>query len=130
MNEKYLLSTTAILGFLAVAIGAFAAHALKGKLDAYSLDVLQKGWDYHALHTGVLLFVVAAQKIELIPSPAAGRIALGFILGILIFSGSLYVLAVTGIKWLGAITPIGGTLFLVSWGYLAYCAFLLKSSSY
>ena len=110
------MKIAAIFGFFAVLIGAFGAHALKDTLTDYHKEVFQTAWNYHALHTVVLL---ALPLLELGESELRTS-ALLFIAGILIFSGSLYLLAVTDIRWLGAITPIGGTLFLIGWGYLAW----------
>jgi uncharacterized membrane protein YgdD (TMEM256/DUF423 family) len=104
---------------LAVILGAFGAHGLKDRLDAYSMDVWQKAVFYHFIHAmGVLV-------VSLLPrgnSPMAGASLVCWLLtgGILIFSGSLYLLAVTGVRTLGAITPIGGVCFIAAWLLLAY----------
>ncbi len=104
-----LFRAAAGLGFLAVALGAFGAHALKATLQANdTTEVWKTAVLYHFLHALALLVLAAL--------PAASRAASGlFIAGILIFSGSLYLLALTNIKWLGAITPLGGLLFLAGW---------------
>lgn len=105
----------AALGFLAVALGAFGAHGLKDLLAQHGTTTIwEKAVFYHFIHT-VMLFVLATR-----PTFRAGP-WWGFLIGILIFSGSLYVLAVTNLKWLGAITPIGGVSFLVGWAWLAIC---------
>ncbi|MCB0328861.1 MAG: DUF423 domain-containing protein [Bdellovibrionales bacterium] len=106
----------AILGFLSVAIGAFGAHALKDSLTDYHKEVFQTAWNYHSLHTLVILCLPALNLTSGELRLAAGL----FIAGILVFSGSLYLLAITDTRWLGAITPIGGTLFLLGWGYLVW----------
>jgi uncharacterized membrane protein YgdD (TMEM256/DUF423 family) len=113
-----LLRTAAILGFLAVSLGAFGAHGLAPTLERHDTAAIwQTAVQYHFFHTLALLALAAA-------STQAWRF-LGWIgglwtVGILIFSGSLYILSVTGLRWLGAITPIGGLLFLVGWLLLCF----------
>lgn len=108
-------------GFLAVAAGAFGAHGLKQKLTPEMLDVFEVGARYQMYHALALLAVAWLCSTATHPRLAtiAGWL---FVAGILIFSGSLYLLALTGARWLGAITPIGGVAFLVGWGLLAVCA--------
>ena len=111
----------AINGFLAVAFGAFAAHALKNILSAGLLEVFRTGVDYQAMHA------LALVAVGLLGGHAGRSRALqlagwSFASGILLFSGSLYVMALTDIRWLGAITPFGGTAFLIGWGALAWHA--------
>src|ERR1043166_9420061 len=111
------LLIAAINGFISVAAGAFAAHALAAKLDPHMLDVFETGARYqmyHALALGLLGVQAPAKHLT-----CAGWC---FALGILLFSGSLYVLALTGIGRLGAITPFGGGLFLAGWGLLGLAA--------
>jgi uncharacterized membrane protein YgdD (TMEM256/DUF423 family) len=112
MNQL-LFRLAAILCFLAVALGAFGAHALKGTLDAHGLtDVWNKAVLYHFLHAIALLVLASL--------PGVNRAASWLLLaGIVIFSGSLYLLALTNVRWLGAITPIGGLCFLAGWLTLA-----------
>ncbi|MEO7724083.1 MAG: DUF423 domain-containing protein [Chthoniobacterales bacterium] len=109
-----LFRTAAALGFLAVALGAFGAHALKGPLTAnQTTEVWKTAVLYHFVHALVLIVLATL--------PAANRITAGlFIGGIVIFSGSLYLLALTNMKWLGAITPLGGLCFLAGWFCLAF----------
>src|SRR5688572_2066389 len=110
---KHFLVAGSAFGFLAVCLGAFAAHALKDKLDAYALGVFQTAAQYQFYHSLALLVVGV---LALTQGPEAWKGAgYCFIFGILIFSGSLYALAFTGVKVLGAITPIGGTAFLAGW---------------
>jgi len=105
----------AVLGFLSVLIGAFGAHALKDVLTPYHKEVFQTAWNYHVVHALVLL-ILPILKLQ----PEHLKVCtLVFLCGVLIFSGSLYLLAVTDMKWLGRITPIGGVLLLIGWGYLA-----------
>ncbi|MDP8245558.1 MAG: DUF423 domain-containing protein [Candidatus Hinthialibacter antarcticus] len=114
--ERIFALTGAIFGFLGVGFGAFGAHALKDKLDPYFLDVFEVGVRYQMYHALALLFVAWAASRA--PGLAVQIAGWGFILGTLIFSGSLYILALSGIRWLGAITPIGGVGFLVGWAAL------------
>ena len=100
---------------LAVMLGAFGAHGLRDRLDAYSMDVYQKAVFYHFIHALGLLVV------SLSPRTAYLVWVNGLLLaGIVIFSGSLYVLALTGIRILGAITPLGGLSFIAAWLLLAW----------
>ena len=114
MNRQGSLLWGAIMGGMAVAIGAFGAHALKpiliatGREDTFELAVRYQF--YHSL--ALLLIGVLARHIQV---KLLGVSSLFFIAGILIFSGSLYTLSLTGITWLGAITPIGGVCFLAGW---------------
>jgi uncharacterized membrane protein YgdD (TMEM256/DUF423 family) len=105
---------------LAVAAGAFGAHGLRNKLDAYSMSVYEKAVFYHFVHAlGILLIAVLA-RAGAITSAGQGRAAWLLLIGILVFSGSLYALAVSGVRILGAITPIGGVAFIAGWLVLAY----------
>ena len=104
------------MGFLAVALGAFGAHALKGILDQnQTAETWKTAAFYHFIHAA-MLFVLASRN----PLPRGPWLC--FLLGIFIFSGSLYLLAVTNLKWLGAITPLGGVGFLAGWAWLALSA--------
>ena len=106
-----------IVGFLGVALGAFGAHALKARLPPEMLAVWQTGVHYHLLHALALLALALYAKA----SGADIRWgALCFVIGIALFSGSLYALALSGIKPLGAITPLGGIAFLLGWGWIAF----------
>ncbi len=111
--------------FLAVALGAFAAHGLKSKLTSEMLAVFDVGVRYQAYHALALFAVAWLAEKHIGPSVAlAGWL---FIAGIIIFSGSLYVLSVSGIRWLGAITPIGGLCFLAGWAVLAWKIFQTRA---
>lgn len=106
----------ATLGFLAVALGAFGAHGLKDLLIKHEATATwQTAVFYHFIHT-VMLFVLALRR----PVPSGPWVS--FFIGILIFSGTLYALAITNVKWLGAITPLGGVSFLVGWAWLVFSA--------
>ncbi|MFN0067203.1 MAG: DUF423 domain-containing protein [Limisphaerales bacterium] len=109
-----LTRVAAVLGFLAVALGAFGAHGLKPVLERHGTLAT---WDtavlYHAVHAVALLALAARARV-----PAFT--AWCFVSGLVVFSGSLYLLSVTGVRWLGAITPLGGVAFLVGWAALAW----------
>ena len=119
--DRTFLLIGAILGFLGVALGAFGAHGLKNRLSPEMLEVFDTGVRYHMYHTFAVLIVAAA--IGHIGN--ARLLAMAgwfFFAGILLFSGSLYALALTSVGILGAITPIGGLLFLIGWACLALFA--------
>jgi uncharacterized membrane protein YgdD (TMEM256/DUF423 family) len=113
MNRTW-LGIAAINGGLAVIAGAFAAHGLKAHLSADSLSVFETGARYQMYH---------ALAMALAALVAARRAAIAFMAGILLFSGSLYLLALTGTPILGVITPIGGLCFIAGWALLAWGAF-------
>ncbi len=120
MTSTNATRVAAIAGFLAVALGAFGAHGLNEILARNGTVTI---WDtaarYHLLHA-VMLFVLAGRK------PLAAGPWWCFLAGIVIFSGSLYLLAATGARWLGAITPVGGISFLAGWLWLAITAVRVK----
>ena len=111
------LFTGAISGFLAVALGAFGAHALKASLSEYAMTIFSTANEYHFYHS--LALVLVGLLIRQKPSPSLLWSGRCFASGTLLFSGSLYALSLTGVSWLGAITPMGGVLFLVGWIMLA-----------
>lgn len=114
MNSVVASRISAALGFLAVVLGAFGAHGLKGLLAQNgTTDIWEKAVFYHFIHA-VVLFVLAERKV--FPKFTGWC----FLAGIFLFSGSLYLLAATNIKWLGAVTPIGGVSFLVGWATLVF----------
>ena len=100
---------------LAVILGAFGAHGLKDRLDAYSMGVWEKAVFYHFIHAIGLLVVPLFARTTVIPEASAARISALLLAGIAFFSGSLYALAFTGTTILGAITPIGGLCFIAAW---------------
>jgi len=112
------ISLGALSGLLAVAFGAFGAHALRGRLDEYAIGVFETAVQYHFYHTLALLAVglIAMHQPQTALLRSSGWL---FVIGLLLFSGSLYCLSLTGIKWLGAITPLGGLAFIAGWGCLA-----------
>jgi len=105
---------------LAVASGAFGAHGLRSRLDAYSLSVYEKAVFYHFVHALGILCIAILARTGAITASGANRTAGLLLIGILVFSGSLYALSLTGIRTLGAITPIGGVAFIAGWLLLAY----------
>lgn len=120
------VSVAAFLGGLSVVAGAFGSHALREKVSERSLEIFETGARYQMYHA--LALVLIALLLSRAESPQPLLIASGwlFIIGIVIFSGSLYALSLTGIKVLGAITPIGGVAFIAGWGMLAVAAWSLK----
>ncbi|WP_420577845.1 DUF423 domain-containing protein [Ekhidna sp.] len=122
--QKLFLIISSISGMLAVALGAFGAHALKNKLQSEgTLDTYQTAVQYQFYHTLALLAI--AFLMTKYQSQWLNYAGYSMTFGILIFSGSLYILCFTGMKWLGAITPIGGLLFIAGWVCLLMTA--LKS---
>lgn len=107
-------STAAILLALGVALGAFGAHGLRGRLDEYSMTIYERAVMYHFVHALGLLIVSAMPRPAGINWPAWLLVA-----GVVLFSGSLYVLAISGVKALGMITPFGGVSFIAAWIVLA-----------
>ncbi len=107
-------ASAAIFLALAVMLGAFGAHGLRGRLDAYGMGLWEKAVFYHFIHALGMLIV------PLLAPAAPSRVCWLLFAGILIFSGSLYLLAVTGIRAFGAITPIGGLSFIAAWLLLAW----------
>ena len=119
---KIFLTIAAILGGLSVAGGAFASHALKNQLSDRALEIFETGTKYQMYHALALILVALLLTQTETPSLPLTISGIAFIAGVVIFSGSLYALSLTGIKWLGAITPIGGAAFLIGWGCLAIAA--------
>lgn len=120
---QVLIALAALFGFLGVAFGAFGAHALRDRLGLDMLGVWETAVQYQFWHTLALL-AVGLMALRA-PSPSLAWAGGGFALGIVLFSGSLYVLALSGIKGLGAITPIGGLAFLMGWAALLWTALRL-----
>jgi len=121
MNKTFLLLGS-INAFLAVALGAFGAHGLRSKLSVEMLAIYQTGIQYHMFHAmGLMIVGVVFQWI----SHSSAMIWAGWsmVFGILIFCGSLYALSISGLRWFGAITPIGGLGFLLGWFLFAYAIF-------
>lgn len=109
----------AFLLALAVAFGAFGAHGLKGRLDPYAISIYEKAVFYHFMHAmGILVISLFARAGSLLPA-TENRVCWLVFIGILFFSGSLYALAISGVRIVGAITPIGGVAFIAGWLLLA-----------
>ena len=113
MTPEFWIRTGAALMLAAVALGAFGAHALRSRLTPELLGVFETGVRWHVYHALGLIGLGAAR--------GPGAAGWCFVAGVIVFSGSLYALALTGQRWLGAITPVGGALFLLGW------AIMLKS---
>jgi uncharacterized membrane protein YgdD (TMEM256/DUF423 family) len=122
--SKFWLVLAAVSGLLTVALGAFGAHSLKYLLDDYGRSIYEKAVIYQMFHTAGLFVVGILQLYS--KGKSYSMAGWGFLIGILLFSGSLYLLAITGMKWLGAITPIGGTAFLFGWACVVFA--LLKTN--
>ena len=116
--DRFFFVAGSIFGFLAVALGAFAAHGLKGRLTPDMLTVFETAVRYHMYHALALLGVAWAASHW--PDSRVQFAGWAFIFGIVVFSGSLYLLSTTGVRWLGAITPIGGLGFLIGWLLLVW----------
>ena len=115
---KLFITLGSLSGMLAVVFGAFGAHGLRNRLDAYFMGVFETAVQYHFYHALAILAVgvIALSQPQTVMLKSAGWL---FLIGTLVFSGSLYLLALTGIKWLGAITPLGGLAFIAGWACLA-----------
>jgi uncharacterized membrane protein YgdD (TMEM256/DUF423 family) len=113
-------SAGALLMALGVILGAFGAHGLRGRLDAYSMSVYEKAVFYHFIHALGILIVAILPKTGTFSENAAGWVCTLLAAGIAIFSGSLYALAITGNRMLGAITPVGGVSMIAAWLLLGW----------
>lgn len=113
---------SAVLAGLAVAMGAFGAHGLRDTLSAEAMNVYQTAVDYHMWHA-LGLGLIAMLHQQFMDSKQLFWAGWLMLAGVIVFSGSLYILAISGIKWLGAITPIGGIAFIAAWVLLAVFAY-------
>ena len=118
--DRVFFTLGALAAFIGVALGAFAAHGLKARLDAAMLVTFETGVRYHMIHALALLAVGWAATRW--PGAAVNASGWLFVAGIVLFSGSLYILSLTGVRWLGAITPFGGLAFLGGWLCLVWAA--------
>jgi uncharacterized membrane protein YgdD (TMEM256/DUF423 family) len=125
--QRQFFAAGCISGGLAVALGAFAAHALKARLALDMLSVFEVGVRYQMYHAFALL--AAAWACARWPGRAVSAAGWLFIAGTLIFSGSLYALSLTGQRWLGAVTPLGGVAFIAGWLCLARAPFASREAS-
>ena len=124
--SRIFLAIAAIFGGLSVGAGAFATHALRERLSERSLEIFETAARYQMYHALALILVALLISREEFPQPLFVVAGWSFIIGICIFSGSLYALSLTNIKVLGAITPLGGAAFIAGWGALAIAAFTFK----
>jgi uncharacterized membrane protein YgdD (TMEM256/DUF423 family) len=118
--DRLFVAAGALSAFIAVGAGAFGAHALRARLTPDLLAVFETGARYQMYHA--LALVAAAWVVSRWPGPLAVWAGWLFLAGTIVFSGSLYALALTGVRWLGAITPLGGLCFLAGWLCLAIAA--------
>ena len=118
MNSRNILITASLAALLAVAFGAFGAHGLKDRLDEADMAIYRTAVDYHMWHAlGLALIGLLAERY---PEASGFRWAgAAMIIGLLLFSGSLYALSLSGLRWLGMITPLGGLSFMTGWALVA-----------
>lgn len=119
--ERIFVGFGAVLALVAVALGAFGAHGLRGTLSAADLATFETGARYQMYHA-LALFAVAWAYGRW-PGTTVAVAGWLFVAGVVVFSGSLYTLVLTGQRWLGAVTPLGGVCFLAGWALLAWTAF-------
>lgn len=112
------IKTGSVLMFIAVAMGAFGSHALKAKFNAYQMDIFKTAVLYHLIHA-LAVFAIGILYSQT-NDPKINLSAVFITAGIFLFSGSLYLLAITQAKWLGAITPLGGLSFLIGWTLILF----------
>lgn len=121
---RLFLSSGAIFGLLGVAAGAFGAHVLRDRLTPDDLQIFETAVRYQMYHALALLAVgILGSRL---PSSSVSAAGWCFLVGIIIFSGSLYLLVFTGARWWGAVTPIGGVSFLTGWVFLLWAALRLE----
>jgi uncharacterized membrane protein YgdD (TMEM256/DUF423 family) len=116
--SRLFLIVGSISAFLVVALGAFGAHGLRNRLSPELLDVFETAVRYQMYHAFGL--VAVAWAVAQWPQSHVGLSGWMFVLGTILFSGSLYVLALTGARWLGVVTPVGGLFLLAGWGWFAW----------
>lgn len=116
MTSRWAATLGALLAGVAVALGAFGAHALRARLEPRDLEIFETAVRYQMYHALALLAVGWLISRE---APGAGAAAWSFLFGIALFSGSLFLMVATGRRWLGAVTPLGGVAFLIGWLLLA-----------
>jgi uncharacterized membrane protein YgdD (TMEM256/DUF423 family) len=120
-------ATGALLMLLGVTCGAFGAHALKARLDPAMMDVYHTAVQYHLIHALGILLVAVLLRTGAISTGGGRRVAWFLLSGIILFSGSLYAMALSGVRTLGAITPVGGLAFIVGWLLLIFEAMANRS---
>ena len=123
---RFFLAIASALGGISVILGAFASHSLKDKLSERALEIWETGTKYQMYHA--LALILVALLLNRLSTESTALIVAGyaFIVGTLLFSGSLYALSLSGIKWLGAITPLGGVAFIIGWSCLTLAAWQFK----
>lgn len=126
---KLIMISGAFLAMVSVVLGAFAAHGLKGQIEARLLDAFETAVQYQMYHALALLLIVVLHKtVPALSDTLLAWSAWFMLAGIVFFSGSLYALALTQVKWFGPITPIGGLCFIIGWSCLLYAALKLPNS--
>lgn len=128
MKKNYFLLFAALFGMLAVILGAFGAHGLEKIVDAKMLDRFHTGVEYQFYHSFAIGLV--GLLVQRNPNTYYIKAAYAFILGIILFSGSLYLYVFTGITKIAMITPLGGTAFIIAWGLLAWGIWKTESLSH
>ncbi|MCU0548479.1 MAG: DUF423 domain-containing protein [Leptolyngbya sp. Prado105] len=123
---RFFLISGAILAGLSVAGGAFATHALRAKLDDRAIAIFETGAKYQMYHAIALILVALLMARAELGETILAVSGIAFISGIVLFSGSLYTLSLSGVKILGAVAPLGGAAFLIGWACLAIAAFQWK----
>ena len=123
---RIFLAIASILGGLSIIAGAFASHALREKLSERALEIFETAARYQMYHALALLLVALLISQTEFSHSSLVIAGWAFIIGVTIFSGSLYALSLTDIKVLGAITPLGGLAFIIGWGALAYASLNFK----
>ena len=118
--DRLFFAIGSISALIGVAAGAFGAHGLKSKLSVEMLAIFETGVRYQMYHA--LAILAAAWAVNRWPGSTAAVAGWCFLVGTLVFSGSLYLLSISGARWLGAITPLGGVAFLLGWLFLAYAS--------
>lgn len=121
MMDRVFFALGSLSGLLAVGLGAFGAHALRGRLAPEMLETFETAVRYQLFHALALL--AAAWAVTRWPGTAANASGWLFLAGTVLFSGSLYALTLSGLRWFGAITPLGGLAFIAGWACLAWSAF-------
>jgi uncharacterized membrane protein YgdD (TMEM256/DUF423 family) len=125
MTARWILTLGAVAAFLGVALGAFGAHAMRARLTERLLDTWETAVHYHLVHALGLL-VIGLMLLHTGPSSLLRWSAGLMLAGMVLFSGSLYLLCLSGVRWLGAITPLGGTALLIAWALFAVAAWRLS----
>ena len=122
--ERIFLGAGAVLGFLGVAAGAFGTHGLRDRLSPEMLNIFETAVRYQLVHALVLLAV--AWLVGRSPSLVVNLAGWFFVAGVVVFSGTLYVLSMSEVRWWGAVTPLGGLALLAGWGCLIWAAWTLR----